>query len=97
MNNFKKILIAVAAFAMTTTAQAHDRRHEDRRYRGPSIEVIIAEAIISTAERERRYQDYRYENRGRYEYRYQPRPTECWRVRAYDYYGRPYLKTVCER
>lgn len=93
----KKVLASMIALSVASAAYAHDRRHEDRHYRGPSIEVIVAEAILSTAERERWYRDYRYENRDQYEYRYRPRPTECWRVRAYDYYGRPYLKTVCER
>lgn len=87
----------MVALSVASTAYAHDRRYEYPRYRGPSIEVIIAEAIIANSEYERRNRDRRYEDRDRYEYRYHPRPTECWRVRAYDYYGRPYLKTVCER
>lgn len=96
----KKLMAFMISFSLIATPMAAMAHSKERRHKHDDTALVIGlllGGIILDRAVNRRYEE-RDEYRDEYrDDRYEPRPTQCWQVRAYDYYGRPYLRTVCER
>ena len=92
----KKIILATALLLSLATPSYSQHYHHGGGYHGnggggnwavPLVGGLIVGGIIGGAMNNNNtyYDRPRYRNYDQY----------CWEERAFDYYGRPYLRTVC--